>query len=308
MDLSSKTKEPIAHYLESRSGWVKRLVYYLLRPLLHQCTRRHLSREMLSLPRLRWVFPERGFPVETRRRWPAKYMSLKRRLVLVLGTGSGWDTLTWVSHRPGRIVAVEKYLFRKHWQAVSAYARSLGWVIPDFLQADLGCLPFRSQSVNVVLSDAVFEHCQDMPAVAREISRVLRPGGIAYATYGPMWYCFGGDHFSGRGGLEHGYNHICLSERDYDAYKETHKTIQEDAQDGLRYSELGLFSKHTTRDYLEIYRGAGLEVVDLILEVSHKAVEFRRRWPERFALLLEAYPELTADDLLVSANFVILRK
>jgi SAM-dependent methyltransferase len=259
---------------------------------------------MLSLARLRWVLPERGFPIETRRRWPAKYLSLKRKVVLVLGTGSGWDTLTWVSHRPDRIIAVEKYLFTKDWQTVSAYARRLGLVTPDFLQADLGRLPFRSESVDVVVSDAVFEHCQDMPAVAREISRVLRRGGIAYATYGPMWYCFGGDHFSGRAALEHGYNHICLSERDYDAYKETHETILE----GLRYSELGLFSKHTTREYLEIYKSAGLEVADLILEVSQAAVEFRQRWPERFATLLEAHPKLTADDLLVKANLVILRK
>jgi SAM-dependent methyltransferase len=263
---------------------------------------------MLSIPRLRWVLPERGFPVETRRRWPAKYLPLNGKVVLVLGTGSGWDTLTWVSHRPHRIIAVEKYVFRKHWQTVSAYAQSLGFVTPEFLQADLGWLPFRSESVDAVVSDAVFEHCQDMPSVAAEISRVLRRGGVAYATYCPMWYCYGGDHFSGRGGLEHGYNHICLSERDYDAYREAHETAQEDAQSGPRFRELGLYSKLTTREYLEIYKSAGLEVADLILEVSHEAVEFRQRWPDRFDSLLEAHSKLTSDDLLVKANFVILRK
>ena len=307
-DLSSSTQEPISQYLQSRSGWIKRFLYCLVRPLLHRCTRRYLSREMLSLARLHWVLPERGFPIETRRRWPAKYLSLKPRVILVLGTGSGWDTLTWASHRPNRMLAVEKYLFERHWQTVSSYARRLGLVTPDFLQADLGRLPVRSESVDLVVSDAVFEHCQDMPAVAREISRILSPGGIAYASYGPMWYCFGGDHFSGRGGLEQGYNHICLTNYEYRAYQETYETSHEDAQSGLRYSQLELFSKHTTREYLEIYASAGLEVADLILEVSREAVEFRQKWPGRFVSLLEAHPQLTADDLLVKGNLVILRK
>lgn len=41
-------------------------------------------------------------------------------------------------------------------------------------------LPFASGSVDVVISNAVFEHVRDLPAVVAEIERVLKPGGYVY--------------------------------------------------------------------------------------------------------------------------------
>jgi len=145
-----------------------------------------------------------------------------------------------------------------------------------------------------VVSDAVFEHCQDMPAVAREF-RVS--WALAVLPMHPTAHVvlLRRRSFSGRGGLEQGYNHICLTNYEYRAYQETYETSHEDAQSGLRYSQLELFSKHTTREYLEIYESAGLEVADLILEVSREAVEFRQNGRTlRFAS--RGASQLTADD------------
>lgn len=43
-------------------------------------------------------------------------------------------------------------------------------------------LPFGDESFDVVLCTEVLEHCPDPPAVMREVSRVLRPGGRAFVT------------------------------------------------------------------------------------------------------------------------------
>jgi SAM-dependent methyltransferase len=43
-------------------------------------------------------------------------------------------------------------------------------------------LPFDDASFDVVLSSQALEHVDDPPAVARELGRVLRPGGVAFVS------------------------------------------------------------------------------------------------------------------------------
>jgi hypothetical protein len=122
-----------------------------------------------------------------------------------------------------------------------------------------------------------------------------------------MWFCPGGDHFSGRGGLTNGYNHIELEADDYQKYFREMQLAEEDAQSGGRYVELDLFSKLKTSEYLDKFSRCGFKVIDLILEVEPDALRFRKEFPERFNGILRKYPGLTADDLLIKGNFVILQ-
>ncbi len=50
----------------------------------------------------------------------------------------------------------------------------------DLICADAGHLPFRCGAFDVVTSNAAFEHFFDVPRVVTEVSRVLRPGGLAW--------------------------------------------------------------------------------------------------------------------------------
>jgi hypothetical protein len=59
-------------------------------------------------------------------------------------------------------------------------------------------------------------------------------------------------------------------------------------------------------DYLTAFENAGFDIVEMILEISSEAVEFRRRWPERFAAIAEGHP-IECDDLVIKSNFVLLQ-
>ena len=55
-------------------------------------------------------------------------------------------------------------------------------------------LPLADGSVDLVVSDNVYEHVPDVRAVTAEIARVLRPGGVACITIHPFSAFSGGHH------------------------------------------------------------------------------------------------------------------
>lgn len=176
-----------------------------------------------------------------------------------------------------------------------------------FSQACLEQLPVATASLDLIASDAVLEHCRDLPGFLREAFRVLRPGGAFYASYGPLWACWGGDHFSGAAGLDRGYSHIELDQDAYRSFVASVPCADADVQNGLRYVTLDLFSKLTSGEYLAAFVDAGFEIADLIVEVSGAAITFRSLWPERVQAIAQSNA-LRVDDLLIKSHLVLLSK
>lgn len=288
----------------------KQAVYALLRPLMAARARRYLSDRFLTETRPDAVFFTRGTPLAWRRRWGARRANLASATLLVQGTGTGWDVVSWAALGPARIVATDLYPFPESWEEIARHCRDAFGVTVEFRAVPLEDHGFIADgSIDICASDAVFEHCTELEAVLSETRRILRPGGTVYATYGPLWFAPGGDHFSGRGGLHTVYNHIALEPEAYRRYFEAERAAVEDFQSGGRYVVLDLFSKLTTRQYLAAYARAGLLRDGLILELSPDALAFRRRFPDRFqAVLVRNAQHCTADDLLVKANFIRLVK
>lgn len=308
-DLSEHTLDPFLQQQKTCSAFYKRFAYWVARPALYRYARKQLSNDfLLGAPRKTRVLPERGFPMEARRAWLNRHIRLRGAKLVVQGTGSGWDTLSWVRYGPISIIALDLYPYGISWRKIRHHTREEGLKPPDFLLSSLENIPLKSGTADVVVSDAVYEHCVDLESVMRETYRILKPGGYVYSTYGPLWFCFGGDHFSGRGGLQYGYAHIEAMSEQYRRYFEEHRREDPDAQSGGRYVELDLFSKLASKDYFAIYAKVGFKIVDLIIEVSNNALQFRRRWPQRVKDLLVKYPTLSCDDLLVKGHFAILRK
>lgn len=117
LDLSTQTADPFLSHRAHASPRYKRLAYWFLRPVLDARTRPLLSPATRCLPHLSRVLPERGFPLETRRAWLHRRAPLTGRDLLVLGTGSGWDTLSFLPFGP-RITGVDAYSFAGAWQRI----------------------------------------------------------------------------------------------------------------------------------------------------------------------------------------------
>ncbi len=101
------------------------------------------------------------------------------QLILDLGCAQGRST-SKLADLDVRIIGfdISKTLIR---QAIARPDRS-GWrARTTFLVADASSLPFRDATFDAVLVYGVFHHLDDPAVAARDISRVLRDGGLCFA-------------------------------------------------------------------------------------------------------------------------------
>lgn len=65
----------------------------------------------------------------------------------------------------------------------------------QFVTTDAMNLSFRDQFFDAVFSFNAFEHIPDPSKALFELMRVLRPGGVAYVCFDPLWTADTGSHF-----------------------------------------------------------------------------------------------------------------
>ena len=292
-----------------RTNILKRLFYFLSRPLLSVYAKHFLSPQTLKTLQPSLVLPGRGMPLESCRIWGAGLCNIKQATILVQGTGTGWDIISWARLRPKKIIATDLFDFQDSWDQISHYCNTELNVEVEFYQAPLENHSFlQDESVDLCASDSVFEHCQDLKSVLKESFRVLKQGGSLYASYGPLWFTAAGDHFSVHGGLQNVFNHLLLEPEQYMDYFSSFLQTDEDFQSGGRYVELDLFSRLRTQEYCKLYLEAGFQIQDLILYLDNKSLAFKKQFPENFQKLCDKYIDKCQDDFLIQANLVRLVK
>lgn len=65
----------------------------------------------------------------------------------------------------------------------------------EFHAGDAMNLIYKDGSFDLVASFNAFEHIPDPERAAVEVARVLKPGGLAFITFDPIWTCDTGSHF-----------------------------------------------------------------------------------------------------------------
>jgi arsenite methyltransferase len=97
--------------------------------------------------------------------------------VLELGSGPGLDSLLAARRMgpTGKVVGVD--MCGEMIAKARHNANLLGLRNVEFVTAGIERLPLAHESVDVVISNGVFNLCLDKPAVLAEAHRVLRPGG-----------------------------------------------------------------------------------------------------------------------------------
>ena len=259
------------------------------------------------------VLPEKGISLLERRKWINKYSPLKNSRVLVLGCGAASDFAILIRFQPKEIVGIDLLNYSRCWEIIKAYVTEKKLPVKlNFYQADANLLDtLELGEFNYIISDAVFEHCQDLEKVLRNCYKLLLPKGLMYAGYGQFWYCWGGDHFSGRDHIEHGYNHLLLNPVQYSEYFNNYVgdfnyELTEGGCGGL-FVLLDLFSKLSHKEYIELFTQTGFRVKEMIVEFSANAVQSLKSQELR-QKLLSKFPKFTADDFILKSHIGIFER
>ncbi|HMA71759.1 MAG TPA: class I SAM-dependent methyltransferase [Xanthobacteraceae bacterium] len=254
-----------------------------------------------------WLWGHRGSDFERHRRRVDRYRSLADCDMLVAGCGTGRDIESWLGAGPRQVVGLDWFRYDSAWALWQEHFRRIAPEVKvSFGQADLTNLEdLPAESFDVVGSDAVFEHLRDLPAVLKQCHRILRCGGLIYATFGPLWYTWGGDHVSGYDALEAGFNHLLLDDRAWHAYLDRMGPATHSEHDGRTWVEHDLFSRLRPSEYLDCLTRAGFERLFVAAIIDPRAVRCLGKRPDLASILLARYCRL---DLIVSAMTIIYRR
>lgn len=97
--------------------------------------------------------------------------------VLDLGSGAGLDSILAARRvgPTGKVIGVD--FAGEMVEKAKRNAEAVGATNAEFRQGEADALPLNDGSVDVVISNGVFNLCLDKPRVLAEAFRVLRPGG-----------------------------------------------------------------------------------------------------------------------------------
>ena len=284
---------------------IRRFAYPLYNALVSSWLRHRYG--CLGLEVDQWLWGQRGNDFERQRRRVNQYLSLRGKDIVVAGCGTGRDVPSWLTFDPGSLTGVDYFSYARMWSALTQHFQAQYPASRvDFCQADLTALDqFSDASVDVIGSDAVFEHVRDLSAVLKEFHRILRPGGVVYATYGPLWYCWGGDHISGSDQLHHGYNHLLLAREAYEKYLDGLGEYTHSEHDGRTWIKHGLFSYLRPLQYLQSLEAAGFGRLFVGVIIEPRAIQCLAERPDLRAQLMA---ENSALDLIITGMSIIYQK
>jgi ubiquinone/menaquinone biosynthesis C-methylase UbiE len=112
------------------------------------------------------------------------------KVVLETGVGHGGMQVELLRREAAKTIALDI----DPWFLEETRKRVAGDSRVEFVHAPIEECPLPDESVDVVVSDSVFEHLSDVPASLNQLHRVLRPGGLVYITFGCTWLHFNGPH------------------------------------------------------------------------------------------------------------------
>jgi arsenite methyltransferase len=97
--------------------------------------------------------------------------------VLDFGSGAGLDSILAARRvvTTGKVIGVD--FVAEMLAKAKRNAEAVGVTNAEFRQGEVDALPVPDESIDVVISNGVFNLCLDKPKVLAEAFRVLRPGG-----------------------------------------------------------------------------------------------------------------------------------
>lgn len=181
----------------------------------------------------------------------------------------------------------------------------------ELREMDVRKTDFKSGMFDLVISDAAVEHIDGFGQALREIHRVLKPGGLLFARWGPIWSAVDGHHFFHWfkdlrvfGNREYHplgippWGHLRMSRQEMFDYIRKFKGEEVAAFACERIYDAGFLNRLVPEEYISFIRESPFEIVKLE----------RLNGPAPDPEVLKALPRFSSEDLQTSGFEMLLRK
>ena len=231
----------------------------------------------------RVYFDARGNHPTQHIRTTRRFAQVAGARLLVVGCRHGRELPLWLSHGVRSVTALDYVTRPDEWERY----RKPGDPV-RFLGGDARQLPFQNDTFDIVSSEALLEHVSQPDLAIAEFHRVVKPGGLVYSMFGPLYFTAGGAHYEGEG-----YEHLLQSPEAFVAWlRGLHNPGDAEA---LGYLDAGMFSRWTAGQYLREFEK--YNVLGSAVFLSPEARRFEQRHPAEWARLRMQYTE---RDLVIS--------
>jgi ubiquinone/menaquinone biosynthesis C-methylase UbiE len=121
-------------------------------------------------------------------------LSLRGGVALDLACGGGVKTASLSAAFPEARLVVGIDVDAAALRRGRSFSCQHGGTRVAFLHVDAGALPFKDQSIDLVVSENAFEHVPDPDGTLREVARVLKDRGTLSLRFFPMFFSRYGSH------------------------------------------------------------------------------------------------------------------
>jgi len=291
------------NFIELTKNLIRRYVYPLINFYQHWKTLSIHSNWKLDINL--YSIGQRGNDYSRHRRKVNNFFKIRNSKVLIAGCGSGNDVMSWAKFQPKEIIGIDLFSYPDQWRIIE---QEIQIKYPNikikFLTGNLeNLIEIGDLEFDIVTSNAVFEHVQNLPSVLKEFYRVLKNGGILHAVFGPLWHTHGGDHVSGYDNVKNGFAHLEMKKKKYSKYLLAMGPYQHDENDGRTWIKNNLFSYLKADQYLNYIKNAGFKKLYNRAFISEHALSILKK--NQLESLLAKYDE---RDLLIFALSIVYKK
>ena len=257
------------------------------------------------------VLPAKGFSDLARKKKLNSIKNINRSKILNIGCGNGIDIISWIKFKPSFIEAIDLMNYSQSWNKIEKYLKKKNIQTKvSFKQKNIININ-QKKKFDFIVSDAVFEHLSEFDKCIRICSKLLKKNGIIYASYGPLWYNYGGDHFSGRDKFINGFNHIILDKKKYlNYFNKNFRSIKHEIKfhgsAGLFVAK-NLFSKLRGQDYINIFKKYNLKVKFLAVEFCPLGYELIKNKGIKSKIFLKN-KNINIEDCYLKSHIIYLQK
>jgi len=230
--------------------------------------------------------------------------TIKNKNILEIGYTSGGESLIAFERLGFKTYGLDNF-YDKNFDTNSRHevVKKLAGARTEFLTGDITKeTPIEASSLDLIYTQSVLEHIQDLPSAFCEMYRLLKPGGLMYHRYDPYFYIRGAHSQST---LDSPWAHMRLNQNDIEKYIKQFRPYEADIV--LPWIRSALNRKHTQTYIQSELTKSGFQ----ILWWQNKPVSqahTQQLTPDIIAECLAVNDRVSLNDLLTNSVAFIVKK